>query len=144
MRRFLVIASLPVVLGALSCERNELERDELVIEPVAPVAVDTNVDRLDGRVALDRTERRGLGEGEIESTNQQLSDTFRKEIDGDPDLAVAAGHTRLVAEHDGDLVLRGWVPTLDLKQAIENYASVLAEQPVKNELDVKAPWPIID
>lgn len=67
-----------------------------------------------------------------------------KVIDGDPDLAVAAGRTRLVAEHDGDLVLRGWVPTLDLKNAIENFASVLAEQPVKNELDVRATWPIID
>lgn len=122
------LAAFPLVVGVASCDRH----DEASIT--------------DAGVALDRVERvdRNVGEGEREWSPQAVSDEYRAEIDGDVHLADAAGDTRLVAEHDGDLVLKGSVPTLELKHALEVYATLLADRPVKNELEEKQELPRLD
>lgn len=95
---------------------------------------------------------RGEGEGEQQLdtqvadesaaaglSDQQLNTQYRKEIASDPDLAATASNTQLISS-GGQLVLRGTVPSEDLKQALGEMAKVLADgREIKNEITVAEP-----
>lgn len=85
----------------------------------------------------------GRGEGEREMAPAELilgdpalSESYRQEIASDPDLSATAGTTSLVTE-EGQLVLKGTVPTTELRDALAKMAKVLADgRDIKNEIIV--------